>query len=216
MNLTAVCASREEIEWPVQEIPFVVNTKSFENFPRDMSRGRIQYNADRRNEAHRMALAKYPDTTHFLSIDSYYCDQSEMIRRFVKIYDNRPSECILGASNWYLDRSMWPSRIRYWDSWTTPEMKEAHFSKRGIVQVKGVGGIVCYPVEVWKERPYAVPDSFPQAGCEMNHLCQHDPFVYLSFDVKFWHPTPRHQLEKPFSHRLRTRLALGSRLQKIV
>lgn len=211
LNMTAVCASREQIRWQVKEIPCIVNTKILQNYPRDMSRERVQYNADRRNETHRIALETYPDTTHFLSIDSYYCDQPRPIRDLVRQYSRLPPGYILGASNWYIDRSVWPAKKRFWDSWTTPEMKEAGFSKKGIERVRGVGGIVIYPVNVWKERPYAIPANFPKSGCEMNHLCQHDPFVLLSFDVKFLHPTPN-QLFKPFNHRLRTRLAIASRL----
>ena len=175
----------------------------------------------RRNAANRRLLELHPDTEHFLSIDSYYLDQVDNIRQMIAEYSVYVADCILGATNWFLDCSKYPSRVRYWDTWATPEMRGKTFDyypmhkqiPRGWEPVGGCGGFTLYPRWLWEKRGYGIPEPFPDAGNEVNYLCNYPGIpAYVTFNVKAHRETPEELLNRSFARRLRTTIGLRSRL----
>jgi hypothetical protein len=168
-----------------------------------MSRDRIAYLAERRNLAVARALSLYPSTRHILMIDSYYLGQTDQIRILLNEYDG---ESILGGAVWFLDKTKLLPRIRFWDTWTTPELKELEFPPKssGKVAVKAVGACYLYPKEVWQRFGYGVPEDLH--GCEHNYLCEMSGLeIYLSLNASLWRPP----LVYPWPKRIRQTIHLG-------
>ena len=223
-NITAVCISGKQESWAAQEIPFYCHTEGFKDFPHYppvKTRERVQYLSARRNEANRKALELIPHTEHFLSIDSYYLDQIAQVRKLATEYQIFQTDCVLGASNWFLDTSRIPSKIRYWDTWATPEMKKKSFDyypkimglPNGWERVRGCGGFALYPRWLWEKRGYGTPEPFPDAGNEVNYLCDFpDIPSFVTLNVKAHRATPQEVLKRPLANRLRTTIGLRSRL----
>ncbi len=223
-NVTAVCISAVQEPWSVPEIPFYCSTEGyryFPHFPPQRTRERIAYLCDRRNAAHKAALVVYPKTEHFLCIDSYYVGYVNEVRKLVGEYSMYGQDSILGATNWFQDYSKFPLRIRYWDTWTTPEMKRksyGYFPRRsglpeGWERVGGCGGFALYPRWVWEKRGYGVPEPFPEAGNEINYLCQCPGISsYVTFNVKVLRQTPKELRSRSLVNRIRTTIGLGTRL----
>ncbi|TMI22461.1 hypothetical protein E6H31_02120 [Candidatus Bathyarchaeota archaeon] len=223
-SITAVCISGKEEAWSVPEIPFYCHTAGFKespHYPPVMTRERVQYLSTRRNEANRRALELNPNTEHFLSIDSYYLNQTTEIRKLVKEYGYYDADCVLGATNWFLDHSKLPSKMRFWDTWATPEMRKKSYNYQprnegipeGWERVRGCGGFTLYPRWLWEKRGYGIPEPFPKAGNEVNYLCNY-PWIptYVTFNVKAHRETPEELLNRSFARRLRTTIGLRSRL----
>ena len=224
-NIVAVCISGKQEPWNLPEIPFYCHTEGFQEFPHYpplKTRERIQYLAVRRNTAHKRALELNPNAEHFLSIDSYYLPSIDEIRRLLKEYSDYGEECILGATNWFEDYSRVPLKLRYWDTWATPEMKDKKYDyypkheglPQGWEKVRGCGGFTVYPKWVWERRGYGVPDPFPEAGNEVNYLCQCPGISsYVTLNVKALRETPKEIVNRSMINRVRTTVKLGSRLR---
>ena len=223
-DVAAVCISGKNESWNVSEIPFYCHTEgyvAFPHYPPVKTRERVEYLATRRNEANKKLLELYPRTEHILSIDSYYLSQAKEITALVREYVSYPLDCILGATNWFLDFSKYPSRVRYWDTWATPEMKGKSYNyypthtgiPRGWERVRGCGGFTLYPRWLWEKRGYGTPEPFPEAGNEVNYLCDLPGISsYVTFNVKARRATPEEVLKRSLINRLRTTLGLRSRL----
>jgi hypothetical protein len=219
-NITAVCISGKEEPWNTPDILFYCHTQGYRKFPHyppAKTRERIRYLSSRRNAANRVAVELYPETQHFLSIDSYYVHYVTEIRRLVNEYSAFKPDCILGATNWFWDHSRLPLRLRYWDTWATPEMKNTPYEyyptrdglPEGWERIAGCGGFTLYPRWVWEKQGYGIPEPFPQAGNEVNYLCQCPGIAsYVTFNVKPLRETPRRSLV----NRVRTTLGLRTRL----
>ncbi len=197
MNLSVICISRDPIATPLNRIPYVNYTEGWRPLPRDRSRGRIAYLAERRNSAVKITLSKYPQTTHFLMIDSYYMNQPDSINALIARYENRST--IHGGATWiHRKRRLWPENA-FWDAWTTPEFRELFWSKdlRTLppVKVKAVGAVYICPVEIWKRRGYGIPGY----GCEHNFLCEGSS-CFVDFSAEFW----RDPFVYPMHRRLRS------------
>ena len=135
------------------------------------------------------ALVSYPDAMHILMIDSYYLAQTEEIKKLLQEYENEsPSEeHIVGASTWFLDKTRLRPRIRFWDTWITPEAENFRLPIGGEhhdwVKVRAVGACYLYPRRVWEEHHYDVPKE----GGEHVSLCMASGLpVWLSLNVKLW------------------------------
>lgn len=223
-NVTAVCISGVQEAWNVPEIPFYCHAegyKHYPHFPPERTRDRIRYLSVRRNEAHETALEHYPETEHFLNVDSYYLGYVSEIRSLVNEYSGYEGECILGATNWFLDYSKVPLRTRYWDTWATPEMKTRSYDyyprhedlPLGWEKVRSCGGLALYPRWVWEKQGYGIPEPFPEAGNEVNYLCNCPGITsYLTFNVKVLRKTPRELLDKSLVNRIRTSIGMRTRL----
>ncbi|TMI49985.1 hypothetical protein E6H18_01145 [Candidatus Bathyarchaeota archaeon] len=223
-NIVAVCISGKEEAWSVPEIPFYCHAEGYKDFPHYppvKTRERIRYLAARRNAAHKRALELHPNTEHFLSIDSYYLSYAHEIRSLLKEYSNYDAECVLGATNWFSDYSRIPLKLRYWDTWATPEMRDKRFDyyprhegmPEGWESVRGCGGFAVYPRWVWERRGYGVPEPFPEAGNEVNYLCQCPGISsYVSLNVRVLRETPKEIRDRSLINRLRTTLRVGTRL----
>jgi len=223
-NITAVCISGRQEIWQIPELPFYCHVEGFvdtPHYPPLKTRERILYLADRRNAAHRKALVLHPETEHFLSIDSYYLRYVQAIRELVNEYGSLDRDYVLGASNWYWDYSKVPAKVRYWDTWATPEMRHHPYDyypvrdglPKGWEKVGACGGFAIYPRWIWEKRGYGVPEPFPDAGNEVNYLCQ-CPGVqsYLTLNVKVFRETPEEVIHKPLLNRIRTTIGLRTRL----
>jgi hypothetical protein len=218
--MTAVCISGKEETWNIPEIPFYCHTKGYREFPHyppAKTRARIEYLAARRNTANMRALELYPRTQHLLSIDSYYLHYVTDIRRLVSEYSAYDADCILSSTNWFWDNSRVPPKLRYWDTWATPEMKDRSYEyyprhdgiPDGWERVGGCGGFTLYPRWVWEKQGYGMPDPFPETGNEVNYLCQCPGIAsYVTFNVKPFRETPRRSI----INRIRTTIGLRTRL----
>ena len=219
-----MCISRKQESWGVTEIPLYCHTEGYRDYPHyppAKTRERVQYLADRRNAAHKQAVVLHPGTQHFLCIDSYYLSLTKQIRELSKEYSDFEQECILGATNWFADYSRVPLRLRYWDTWATPEMKNKKYEfyprhedlPPGWESVGACGGFTLYPRWVWEQHGYGVPEPFPEAGNEVNYLCQRSGIrSYVTFNVKALRETPKEIVNKSLVNRLRTTIGVGTRL----
>jgi len=219
MKIVAVTISKDKLDWKVPEIPFVNYTEGYKNYPqypRQKARYRIEYLAERRNAANRQAIKEYPDLTHFLALDSYYLGDVAEIRELIEEYQKTGRDVILGASTWYVDPSKIRKKYWYWDTWTNPEFLGLEpFGQTGWRKTKGAGGFVIYPRWAWEKQGYGIPDPFPESGCESNYLSRCEGIeTFITFNVKAWHDPPEELKNKPYTSRIRTSLALGTRLRK--
>lgn len=214
-NIIAVCISRKLEQWQVPEIPFFCYTegyKQYQSFPPLKTVERIKYLADRRNKANENALKLNRDAKYFFSVDSYYLTRTHEIRWLIEEYKLRSEDIVLGGAPWFNDTSVWPSKRKFWDTWATPELAIVPVGQTGWLRVRGCGGFTIYPRWLWEERGFGVPYPFPESGNEVNYLCANSKVPsFVSLNVKPKRETPKELLAKPFGHRLRTRLALGTR-----
>ncbi len=198
--ISAVCLCKEPVECdiPFNFLPYTEgyidrNWNNYDGF-RGKTIERVEYLAGRRNGAMKALLEKEPDTTHVLMVDSYYTNQPKallgLVADFSLLRKHYP-EIIIGGSTWFQDYYFPYRKYVFWDTWTTPEARMVDITKiRGICRVKAVGGIIIFPVSIWKNHPFET-DSFP-SGCEMNSLCENSGLpCFLSFNVKFFHPNPK-------------------------
>jgi hypothetical protein len=140
-------------------------------------------------------------------IDSYYVNQSDQVRILLAEYNGKN---ILGGGVWVLDKTRLSPRIRFWDTWTTPELAKMKYIPQmtGRVSVRAVGACYLYPRNIWEKIGYGVPEDLH--GCEHNYLCEMSRLgVYLSLDVSLW----RKPLVYSWPKRVRQTLNLG-RMQR--
>jgi len=140
-------------------------------------------------------------------IDSYYVNQLDQVKTLLQEYNGK---IILGGGIWVLDKTRLNPRIRFWDTWTTPELAKVKYAPQmtGKVPVRAVGACYLYPRYIWERVGYGVPEDLH--GCEHNYLCERSGMnVYLSLDVKLW----RQPLVYSWPKRVRQTLNLG-RLQR--
>lgn len=208
-------------------LPLVCHTDGYD--PRfsthDESRERVDYLTNRRNQANSLAVSKYPDAEHILAIDSYYLGCTEAILELVERYEALSSfgECILGASTWYYDFSRIRPRIRFYDIWSTPEMKRFIASSEsrlplGLTRVSSVGACYIYPVWIWEKYRYQVPDDFPHGGIFHNWLCKNSGLpVYLDYRVRLWRDHTNSDVPKfSWVQRIRGTLRMKHRVDRFL
>ncbi len=216
-NITAICVSEKPEPWLIPSVPYYNHTEGWKPFKRDKSKERVTYLAERRNSAAEGALKLHPNTEHIFMVDSYYLGQVEQLRRLLEEYDS--CDGILGASTWIIDKTRIRTRVRFFDSWTTPEAanltpsavggeREADNSPRnslptGWLSVRAVGACYLYPRHVWEQNRYGLPET---DGCEHNFLCERSGLpVWLSFNTRLW----RDPIVYSWPKRIRCSLHLG-------
>src|SRR5690349_15116837 len=182
----AVCISWKSETWSIPEVPFHCQVSDERPYPRVKTRERVAHLANRRNEALEQALSVYPNTRHVLMIDSYYLAQAGEIKRLLFEYGDLFSsgECIVGASTWFQDRTRIVPKIRFWDSWITPEAKSLPLPKtvegESRIRVRAVGACYVFPRKAWEPHPYGVSTH----GGVHNTLCEESGLpVWLSLSV---------------------------------
>jgi hypothetical protein len=207
-NVLAVCVSWKPESWSIPEVPFHCQVSNGRPYPRVKTRERIAHLANRRNEALKVALSSYPNTQHVLMVDSYYLAQTTEIRKLFIEYAHLyvSEECIVGASTWFQDRTRIIPRIRFWDSWITPEAAHLHLPTRGTeeswMRVKAVGACYIFPRKAWEAHPYSVSTH----GGEHTSLCvESGLLVWLSLSTQLW----REPVVYPWAKRVRQTLHLG-------
>jgi hypothetical protein len=149
------------------------------------------------------ALKAFPDTEYILMIDSYYLNQLDQVRILLREYDGKG---ILGGGIWVLDKTRLSPRVRFWDTWTTPELTNMKYISHmtGRVPVRAVGACYLYPRRIWEKVGYGIPEDLH--GCEHNYLCERSGSeVYLSLGVRLW----RRPVVYSWPKRLRQTLHLG-------
>jgi len=223
-NITAVCISEKDEKWSIPDIPLYCHTEGYQKFahyPPVKTRERIRYLSTRRNAANRRALDLYPSTEHILTVDTYYLSHVDELKKLVGEYVGFDQECILGATTWFPNRSRVPNRLRYWDTWATPEMTDTSYGHRprnaglplGWERVCGCGGFTIYPRWVWEKQGYGIPEPFPNAGNEVNFLCRCPGIAtYVTFNVRAVREVPEGMRDMSLIRRIRTTLGLGSRM----
>lgn len=207
-NTVAVCISWKPETWSIPEVPFHSRVSDGRPYPRVKTTERVAHLANRRNEALEEALSLYPHTQHVLMVDSYYLSQTREIRKLLSQYSrlSTSSECIVGASTWFQDRTRIVPRIRFWDSWITPEAGHVRLPEKdtraGLMRVRAVGACYVFPRGVWEAHPYSVPTN----GGEHTSLCERSGLpVWLSLNVQLW----RAPVVYPWPKRIRQTLHLG-------
>ena len=211
-KITAVCISSRQEPWYLPSIPFFCYAHYYKPVSKGKDRDRVEYLAKRRYDAAIQALKIFPQTEYFLAVDSYYVRQPTAIRRIVEEFQEKNEEIILGASTWRIHDQTVPRRAVFWDTWTTPEASRAPFSKTGWMKVKAVGGLIICPRWVFEKVGFGVLEPFPESGTEMNYCCVKSGLpVWLTFNVKVWHPPPFEPtpLWKAMIKTARVRLNLG-------
>src|SRR4029077_12066499 len=84
----------------------------------------------------------------------------------------------------------------------------------GWEMVRGCGGFTLYPRWVWENQGYGVPEPFPEAGNEVNYLCQCPGILtYVTFNVKALRETPKEIANRSMINRVRTTVKLRTRLR---
>jgi hypothetical protein len=157
---------------------------------------RIDYLADKQNRALEKAMLEFPKTTHILWVDSYYLDQTRAIQRLVADHETLSAtrgDLILGGAILCHDRTRIKHRIRYYDTWSTPELDGKQFrddlsnTYDGFQTVSSVGGAYVYPRGIWEKNRYQRPEPFPESGCQHNYLCRKSRLpVFLDWNALFW------------------------------
>jgi hypothetical protein len=140
------------------------------------------------NDAVASLINKYPRATHIFYSDTYYLGQTKALRTLLEEYRRRGEECIIGAAVWCVDRSTLRPRVKYYDRWSSPELEHYRIPPdlmpKGVQRVSSVGACYIYPVHVWKEHRYGIPEPFPKAGIFHNWLCRKSGLpVYIDFDA---------------------------------
>ncbi|HVH15529.1 MAG TPA: hypothetical protein VNA15_07415 [Candidatus Angelobacter sp.] len=187
--------------------------KPFSNI--EKTRERLQYMAERRNTAHRLALESFPETDTFFSIDTYYLNQADLLVDFLGSNkgDMSGSEELVGGSTWFRFPGVLHDYWKFWDTWTTPEAAALRIGSRGTINVGAVGGVAIYSRSLWERHGFGVPEPFPQGGTEFNYLCRGST-TRMSLDHKFIHPTPDHLLRRSRAKRLR--IEVGKWRRKLI
>jgi hypothetical protein len=198
MKIVAVTICKEPGKWSVPEIPHLFVTDGFRELenPTAKTKERIEYLAERRNQAHEEAIKCYPDLTHFFDVDSYYTNQRSSLRLLARVYLEKDNpDLILGGATWIRYRDIfhvlpYKNHLRqehFWDTWTTPEATNSSITQFGIQKVSAVGGVVIYPASVFLTNHFG--SRFFPRGSEYNQLCDgYDARLCLS--TSFIHPTP--------------------------
>ena len=136
------------------------------------------YVCEKRNRAMTKALEMYPDSTHVLSLDSYYLNQTAALKELIRAYDELDNDdIILGAPIWYYRKNrLIDNRPKFYDSWGSPELTNihpndtAHFPQ--FVQVPSIGNCVIFPISVWRRYRFLTPEPFPLMGSCYTRLCE--------------------------------------------
>jgi len=190
------------------------------------ARDRIEYLTRRRNLANKEAVSEYPAAEHVLAIDSYYVRRVRSVSHLIETYKtlSYSQECIVGASTWYVDKSRIRPVFRFYDIWSTPEMKHRIWKQQqdlptGRLSVSSVGACYIYPKWVWEKYGYGIPEPFPSAGIFHNWLCVKSGLpVFLDCDARLWrtHADSPGILESSILDRLRRTLRIGHRVNRFL
>lgn len=204
MKLVAVCVTDHEVSpvWP----DFVQLVDSRKVAPRGTIE-RVRKVAEMRNSIVEKALFQYPDLTHLLMIDSYYCDQKDQVRRLIEEYDD--PAIILGAATLVtLDTHFGEPEVHFYDHGTTPEGSTFLSGEHeGIfrIKVRAVGAIYIFPIDAWFKNRYRCNPLY----FEPEHIPLCEGFdCYLTFKTKFWRKPVRYSFVK------KVRVLLGYYLRR--
>lgn len=176
-NYIAVTISKKR-ETSALEIPFYchVEESKFDRYKHQ--REETYYLCEKRNRAMSIALEKYPNATHVLSLDSYYVPQTAALRQMLRMYEHIDDDnIILGGPIWYhrLNRLI-DNRTKFYDAWGSPELVNIHPKDTKdfpqIVQLPSIGNCVIFPVWLWKKYRFETPEPFPQLGSCYTRLCK--------------------------------------------
>jgi len=136
------------------------------------------YVCEKRNRAMTSALDKYPQSTHALSLDSYYLDQTAALKELLNAYEAlNDDNIILGAPIWYYRKNrLIDNRPKFYDSWGSPELTNirpkdaADFPK--FVQAPSIGNCIIFPIWIWRKYGFLTPEPFPIMGSCYTRLCK--------------------------------------------
>lgn len=239
MNLTAVTSNRGHDEWLIPEINHFELSDAYD--PPDLSQEERDYfgpeilkenlaiakwivqMGKKRNEAVKLALEKYPETTDIMLCDSSYVPQIASLRKLIVNYTRLRDmgwEACLGGCSWGKIRRTIRTYLRtptiWYDSWAVPEMKNAVFEhttkywNSSAVPWEGLfptSSLICasiFPRSEWdKGARFKPPPDWH--GCEINGLFESMKIPkFTDLNVVFW----RH-VKYPLIKCIRVSLGLG-------
>ncbi len=177
MNLLAVTISRR-VESCSLPIPFYCLTEASDFDRYKQQREETYYVTDKRNRAVSQGLARYPQTTHILSLDTYYLNQLLALMHLIKTYEDLGNEnVILGAPIWFYRKNrLIDNRPKFYDAWGCPEMANVRpwqvQSWPEIIQLSSTGNCLIFPVWIWRKYGFVTPEPFPHLGSCYTRLCR--------------------------------------------
>jgi len=204
VNISGVCISQIPAKWNLP-IPLLVHTQGWRHTEREVLHSRIDYLAERRNQAVTQLLKEYPETTHVLMIDSYYLPQEQETKTLLLDYRKTDGSMILGGAVWARLRlrisHLVQRRKQFYDQWAVPGARWMPYGWRpendwladrfrvpvkGFYRLNSVGGAYLFPRILWDNGlRYKCPDDLH--GCEHNYFCEHSNLpVYLDLNVHYW------------------------------
>ena len=177
MNLLAVTISRKPEKCSLP-IPFycLIESSNFDRYKQQ--REETYYVTDKRDRAVAQALSIYPETTHILSLDTYYLNQTPALEHLLRTYKELDNEnIILGAPIWFYRKNrLIDNRPKYYDAWGTPEMANLRPWQvedwPNITQMSAIGNCIIFPAWTWKRHRFETPEPFPLMGSCYTRLCR--------------------------------------------
>lgn len=172
------------LDW---NIPHYVLSEPSPFFTQLKTRERVGYLADKQTRAISDALARFSETSHILWCDSYYLSQKQALMTLINNYGK--GDKIVGGAVLCRYRLNFPTKIRYYDTWCTPEYTT--ITKRppyhGHHLVSGVGAVYLFPRSTFEKVGYGIPEPFPESGCHHNFLCRESGLpIFIDWDAVFW------------------------------
>lgn len=231
MRLVAVTISRHEESWDLPDVPWYCLVRDEDILGEGSPPRRyITYLAEKRNEAVKLALEKYPDATDIIICDTYYLHQIEGLNRLISDYQKIRSQGVaLGGAIWgtirlKLEHYFRRPRIEWYDKWAVPELAFVPYRWRpetdvvarmftpplpGLYYTSALSGVAIWPRSVWdKGARFGVNDDLH--GCEMNRFYESAGIPrYIDLDAVFWRRTVY-----PLSKCIRNTLHLGRLIGK--
>ena len=168
-------------------------------------REKLQYRADRRNEAVKITLEKWPETTDLMMLDSFYIGETRALIELIETYRKLESPACLGPAIWARLRTtisqVFHSETRFYDAWATPELRWCPYGWRpekdvltsqeimpvkGFYKVSSIGGCYLFPRSIWdKGTRFSVPEDLH--GCEHNGFhASHNLPKYIDFNTEMF------------------------------
>jgi hypothetical protein len=206
----AVTISRK-LETFALDIPFYCYTEESKFDRYRQQREETYYVCEKRNRAMTKALEMYSQSTHVLSLDTYYLNQTQALKEMIRAYDELDNDdIILGAPIWYYRKNrLIDNRPKFYDAWGSPELENIHPRDTNnfppIIQVPSVGNCVIFPVWVWKKYKFLTPEPFPSMGSCYTRLSKLSGLpVLMDMQAKLIRDrTNNPEAYYPFSKRLR-------------
>jgi len=151
---------------------------------------RVLHITELKNQCLTEALARFPETSHVIMVESYYLKQEAAIKKLIRRYKETADEnLILGAPVWIYLKDRLLTKQVFYDGWACPEL--AFYNRKGspelptLVQVSSVGSCLIFPRWTWEKTRFANPE-YP-AKIYYNWLCENSGCpVIVDMSISFF------------------------------